>query len=90
MSSSEMKSFGRVAGREKLIALETRELNRFDNSVKAFALMLICTTMRRLLARTQTWLFIFIKSYCVVSLFEKGQLGTSILPLRLVELKEAL
>lgn len=34
--------------------------NRCDNSVKAFASMLICPTMR-LLARTQTLLFIFIR-----------------------------
>lgn len=48
-------------GREKKkssVYAGTSEIDLLDNSVKAFALMLICTAMRRLLARTQTLLFV--------------------------------
>lgn len=60
----EVKSFVRKLKEEKKkesIQRQENAWNRFDNSVKAFALMLICATMRRLLARTQTLLFIFVR-----------------------------
>lgn len=71
MFPSEVKSFGRELKEEKIskppeTKKKKNKWNRFNTSVKAFTLMLIYTTMRRLLARTQNFAFYFYKSYIML------------------------